>query len=1158
CLQGTRSSLLSRIRDWALHHTSERTLLLHGAAGSGKSAIANTIARQLHSDDLAVVPFFAFNRSVPDRSSSQLIPTWAKHLAELNSEYLDYLKTLPSRQLESSDIQDQHDNLLVGGLASLNGIGHEKPLIFTIDALDECPKGEATRLFRVLRKLLSGPNLPPMIRFLFTYRSDMEILRTFEGLSTLKIPIDNEEGTAEDIRKFVHVQLDDNPDVANMVDDVARAAQTLFECAAALCRELTTTRRPTSTSKRKVFIRRLREGPVMSLYGSYRAILEMYFDEEEDPQLVTLWRRVMGWIFLVRTPQSRRVFRAFAVALLPEDERSDVDQILDWLGSLLSGTTSQDDPISPLHTSLRDFLLDTAKSGSFSVDLGSASQEELSLACLKIMNHDLCFNICGLSTSFALNSDIEDLPKKVEESISPGLRYACLATTHHLRSTLPLPPDVVVNEVWFFLQYQFLFWLEAHSCMQTLQDGPGTMLLMFLEWTKGLDDKGLQETVLDYIKFEKRFREGYMVSAPQVYISGLTFAPRESILSFCYRSRFRNLIMSSGALDMIWPPSEALVIQCHTDVLSVAFSPDGTHIASGSGDGTIRVWDAATGQQVGAPLTGNTYGVQSVAFSPDGTRIASRSADGTIWVWDLAMGQQVSVPLTGHTDGVSSVVFSPNGTYIASGSANQTIRVWDVVTGQQVGVPLTGHTDEVLSVAFSPDSMHIASGSGDETIRLWDAATGWQVGEPLAGHTDGVSSVAFSPDGMHIASGSEDETIRVWDMATRQQVGKPLAGHTGMVSSVTFSPDGTHIASGSGDRTIRVWGVATGQQVGDPLAGHTDRVLSVAFSPDGMHIASGSADKTIRVWDAAMGQQGGSPLAHHKGLLPCHTDWVRSVAFSPDGMRITSGSSDKIIRVWDAVTGQQGGKSLAGHTSWVLSVAFSPDGTHIASGCTDKTIRVWDTVTGQQDGESLAGHTNWVWSVAFSPDGTRIASGSSDGTIRLWDTATGQQVGEPLVSHTLNGVRSVAFSPDSTRIASGCTDKTIRVWNVATGQQVGAPLTGHTYAVLSVAFSPDGTRITSGSDDRTVRVWDAATGQQVGVPLTSQTAPVRSVAFSPDGTRIASGSEDQTIWMWDAATGQQVGEPLAGHTGLVSSVAFSPDGTRIASGSSDGTIRVWD
>ncbi|KAJ7728304.1 hypothetical protein B0H14DRAFT_3618605 [Mycena olivaceomarginata] len=426
CLPGTRVAILSRIRDWALHPASPRTLLLHGAAGKGKSAIVHTIARELQSDDLAVVPLFAFNRSVPDRSSSQLIPSWAKHLAQLNPQYLLYLHSLHTQQLESSDIVDQRDALLTGGLAS--GIDDGRPLIFTIDALDECPKGEAIQLFRILQELLSE-----------------QILQTFVGLPTRHIPIDNEEGSVEDIHKFVHAQLYRNADVADMVDDVAKAAQTLFECAAALCRELTATRRPASTSKRRDFVRRLREGPVMSLYDSYRAILAMHFDEGEDAELVRLFRRVMGWIFLVRTPQSRRVFRAFAVALLPKEEQSDVDHILYWLGSLLSGTTSEDDPISPLHTSLRDFLLDTTKSGAFSVDLGLDSQEELSLACLRIMNTGLQFNICGLSRLFTLNSEVKELSRKVEKCISPGLRYACLATTHHLRSTFPPTSGVVAS-----------------------------------------------------------------------------------------------------------------------------------------------------------------------------------------------------------------------------------------------------------------------------------------------------------------------------------------------------------------------------------------------------------------------------------------------------------------------------------------------------------------------------------------------------------------------------------------------------------------------------------------------------------------------------------------------------------------------------------------
>ncbi|KAJ6456305.1 hypothetical protein DFH09DRAFT_1505558 [Mycena vulgaris] len=1180
CLRDTRVAILSRIHNWALHPDSARTLLLHGAAGKGKSAIVHTIAGELQSAGLAVVPFFAFNRSVPDRSSSQLIPSWAKHLAQVNPQYLLHLHSLHTQELASSDIMDQQDAFLIKGLAS--GINDGRPLIFIVDALDECPQSEAKELFDVLHDLLAGP-IPPFVRFIFTYRSDEDILRTFDGLSTLNIPIDDEEGTVEDIHKFVHAQLYRNPGVADMVDDVTKAAQTLFECAAALCRELTATRRPVSTSKRTAFVRRLRDGPVMSLYDSYHAILAMYFDEGEDAELVKLFRRVMRWVFLVRTPQSRRVFRAFAVALLPEEEQSDVDRILYWLGSLLSGTSSEDGPISPLHTSLRDFLLDTTKSGAFSIDLGLDSQEELSSACLRIMNTGLQFNICGLSNLFTMNSEVHELSEKAEKCIAPGLRYACLATTHHLRSTLPptssvvtsshTPPEVVVDE--------------------TLRDGPGTMLPMFLEWTMALEDKDLQETVQDYIKFEKRFREGYMASASQIYISGLVFAPQNSIVWGRYRPMFGNLIGAAGALDVVWPPSETLVLQGRAMVLSVVYSPDGTRIASGSNDNTIRVWDAVTGQLVGEPLVGHSDSVLSVAFSPDGTRIASGSDDKTVRVWGAATGQPVGEPLTGHSGSVWSVVFSPDGRHIASGSADKTIRVWDTMMGQLVGEPLAGHSDSVWSVAFSPDGMHIASGSADKTIWVWDAATGQPVGEPLAGHSGSVWSVVFSPDGTHIASGSAektirvwdivtgqlageplaghsnsvwsvafssdgtriasgstDETIRVWDTVTRQPIGEPLVGHSGSVCAVVFSPDGTHIASGSADKTIRVWDTVMGQPSSEPLAGHSDSVWSVAFSPDGTRIASGSDDKTIRVWDAAMGQPVGEPLVGHSGS-------ILSVAFSSDGMHIASGSADKTIRVWDTVMGQPVGRPLVGHSGSVLSVVFSPDGMHIASGSADKTIRVWDTVTGQPVGEALAGHSRSVWSVAFSPDGAHIASGSADKTIRVWDTVTGQPVREPLAGHS-RPVWSVVFSPHGTHIASGSADKMIRVWDTATGQPVGEPLAGHSDSVLSVVFSPDGMHIASGSDDETIRVWDAVTGQPVGKPLAGHSGLVLSVAFSPDGTHIASGSADKTIRVWDAATGQQVGEPLAGHSDSVSSVVFSPDGTHIPLGSDDKTIRVCE
>jgi hypothetical protein len=208
CLPNTRVALLAKIEHWALHPTSERALLLHGAAGKGKSAIVHTIARDLESRGLAVMPLFAFNRSVLDRSLSQLIPTWAMWLAESNSQYLRFLHSLPLRSLESSDVVEQRDDLLIRGLAGLtSGV----PIIFIIDALDECPKGEAHSFFRLLDYLLSRPDLPPFIRFFFTYRPDGDIASKFDRILARRISIDDEEGTAEDIRKFVFDQLHDKP-----------------------------------------------------------------------------------------------------------------------------------------------------------------------------------------------------------------------------------------------------------------------------------------------------------------------------------------------------------------------------------------------------------------------------------------------------------------------------------------------------------------------------------------------------------------------------------------------------------------------------------------------------------------------------------------------------------------------------------------------------------------------------------------------------------------------------------------------------------------------------------------------------------------------------------------------------------------------------------
>jgi WD40 repeat protein len=296
----------------------------------------------------------------------------------------------------------------------------------------------------------------------------------------------------------------------------------------------------------------------------------------------------------------------------------------------------------------------------------------------------------------------------------------------------------------------------------------------------------------------------------------------------------------------------------HTNyVYSVAFSPDGRLLASGSCSkfnsngaciqGEIKLWDVATGREV-RTLSGHTGWVNSVAFSPDGRLLASGSGDWMIKLWDVATGREVRT-LSGHAGSVNSVAFSPDGRLLASGGCSggwvdDRIQLWDVSSGQRLRL-FQGHTYCVNSVAFSPDGRLLASSSWYE-IKLWEVASGSLV-RSLSGGPTWLRPVAFSPDGRLLASSSDDRTIKLWDVATGREV-RTLTGHTGSVYSVAFSPDGRLLASGSGDTTIKLWEVASGSLV-RTLTGHTNYVYSVAFGPDGRLLASGSGDNTIRLWD---------------------------------------------------------------------------------------------------------------------------------------------------------------------------------------------------------------------------------------------------------------------------------------------------------------------
>ena len=283
-------------------------------------------------------------------------------------------------------------------------------------------------------------------------------------------------------------------------------------------------------------------------------------------------------------------------------------------------------------------------------------------------------------------------------------------------------------------------------------------------------------------------------------------------------------------------------------VNSVAFSPDGTTLVSGSWDPSIKLWDVAARTNI-ATRTRFTRGVYSVAFSPNGTILASGSGDRVTHLWDVATRAMITT-LQGHTDDVTSVSFSPDGGILASGSEDRTIKLWDVAARTNIAT-LEGHTDDVTSVSFSPDGGILASGSWDDTVKLWDVVTETNI-VTLTGHEGNVTSVSFSPGGRILASGSWDDTVKLWDIVTETNIAT-LEGHRGNVTSVSFSPGGRILASGAGswDRTIKLWDVVTGTNIAT-LTGHGSGVTSVSFSPDGAILASGSWDDTIKLWDMSL------------------------------------------------------------------------------------------------------------------------------------------------------------------------------------------------------------------------------------------------------------------------------------------------------------------
>jgi WD40 repeat protein len=561
-------------------------------------------------------------------------------------------------------------------------------------------------------------------------------------------------------------------------------------------------------------------------------------------------------------------------------------------------------------------------------------------------------------------------------------------------------------------------------------------------------------------------------------------------------------------------------------VTSVAYSPNGSIIASGSGDKLVLLQNAATGRTV-AVLRGATAPVNAIAFSPDGRLIAAGTEDSRVLIWSAASGRLLRVVRDPAGKGIWGVAFSPDGALLAYGDGTGKVWLTKAGNGRTVRV-LMANAQAALS--FAPGSRTLATDS-PTGAELWSVGTGARV-KHFAGPA--VDGLAFSSDGRSLAGGGVTGTVNIWNVQTGSSE-HVLRGHTGAVNAVAFSPDGSTLASAGADHGVILWSTATGDEL-HILSGHTEPVEAVAFSPTGQTLVSGGDDAQVIIWGVRPG--------HVERVLPTGTPSL-AAAYSPAGRVLASGQADGTVVLWDAATGTRL-RVLNGHSGPVESVAFSPDGRTIAAGDVDRTVVLWNVRTGARE-RTLRGHTSIVYSVAFSPDGRTLASGSADGTVILWNAGTGAR------EHILRGhndfVYAVAFSPDSKMLASGGADKSVILWDVASGRQVRT-LIGHIAAVETVAFSPDGRSLASGSDDGTVVLWNPQTGKKKDTMTAG--GRVLSVAFSPNGRFLAFSEHSPNVVLDDLRTGFV--EPLPAHAGPALGVAFSADSRTVATVGLDGRV----
>lgn len=576
------------------------------------------------------------------------------------------------------------------------------------------------------------------------------------------------------------------------------------------------------------------------------------------------------------------------------------------------------------------------------------------------------------------------------------------------------------------------------------------------------------------------------------------------------------------------------------DVPFVAYSPDGSRIATSSTDKTVRIWSADTGEQLHVLQHGDA--VDAADFSPDSKLVVSTSLDDQIRVWDVDTGAL----LRSFPDKMAyRVAFTPDGSKIVEGSQRGVILVRDAVTGEVVASPKQLHTDRIAQFAFSPDGRTMAVASWDHVVSLWDTSN-FTLIRTMRDHDSEVSSVTYSHDGRRLVTAEADVYVHVRDAKTGERLYTIRMPEGARWPEVWFSPDDQVLYTSAHDGVVRTYHATSGTLLAAIDAPSNGKLMHSALRPDGRELVTSGNAGEVDVW--AVGRDTGYRI------LPWPTgrdEMVYPSVYSPDWSRIIAGGTAGTVAVWDAASGRL--ESTFKVPGEAFSIAPNRDGSRaVVSGTLKEGFPpgLWETSSGHRIAD-ITGHSRMVYNVASSPDGALVATTSYDGSVRVFDA----QTGEPRGVYALGKERipAVTFDPRGRELAAVTESGKLLFIDRASGN-IRRSIDAHTTWIQDVEYSRDGTRVvTVGRQDHTARIWNVATGE-LELTLSGRRDNLLQGSFSPDGRFVAAAGVDHVATIWDTRTG----DILRTFPGADFSAQFSRDGRELLTTGYSGFAVLWD